>query len=171
MLKALRDQQISDEGAHLFPGKPGRARAPCGHRVHSRPLSRLQTAVPEGAARAAPGQGGCPCRAATAAAERPSSRAPPLLQVLKLAAEEFQDVIFVKVFADEAAEGLTELMSVKAFPSFTLYAGGAGRVADFTASLTAEGLLRLRSFLRHFSSPPALEDEDHADWPVAESSA
>ena len=79
-----------------------------------------------------------------------------------MAADEFQHVVFVKVFADNAEELAREL-GVTAFPSMQLFAGPrATRVAQFTANMSAEGLARIRLFLSHWSHPEnALEAEQH----------
>lgn len=61
-------------------------------------------------------------------------------------------MLFVKVMGDEA-QALAQACNADRFPLFQLYAGAAGHVATFTASMSAEGLARLRLALRHHSSP------------------
>jgi hypothetical protein len=86
-----------------------------------------------------------------------------------MAAEEFQDVLFVKVVivpeeegAGEGQEGgageasvpsLAQALGVDRFPLFQLFRGSAGKVAEFTANLSAEGLDRLRWALRTHRVP------------------
>lgn len=90
-----------------------------------------------------------------------------LAQLVRMAAEEFQHVVFVKVFADHSQE-LAEALGVNAFPSIHLFAGPrATRVAKFTANMSAEGLARIRLFLSHWSHP----DNSHADAVAARAGA
>lgn len=94
--------------------------------------------------------------------------------------------VFVKVFHDGEAgvAQLAEACGVAHFPAIQLYASGCAaalclnsekcacadsrrdalcpsplrrKVADLTASLSAESMLRLRSFLRYFSQPEQLQ--------------
>ena len=78
-----------------------------------------------------------------------------------MAAEEFQDVLFVKVVVAADHEGnppplaqnLAQQLGVDRFPTFQLFRGSAGRVAQFTATMSAEGLDKLRWALKHYSVP------------------
>jgi hypothetical protein len=74
------------------------------------------------------------------------------LQLCKLAAEEFAHVLFVKVVGDEA-NVLAQACGADRFPLFQLFCGSAGKVAEFSASMSAEGLARLRLQLRYHSTP------------------
>jgi hypothetical protein len=78
-----------------------------------------------------------------------------------MAEEEFQDVLFVKVVVSADAEGnapppeqnLAAQLGVDRFPTFQLFRGSAGRVAQFSATMSAEGLDKLRWALKTYSVP------------------
>ena len=78
-----------------------------------------------------------------------------------MAEEEFQDVLFVKVVVSADAEGnaptpeqnLAQQLGVDRFPTFQLFRGSAGRVAQFSATMSAEGLDKLRWALKTYSVP------------------
>ena len=69
-----------------------------------------------------------------------------------MAQDEFPHVQFVKVMACEGA-ALAQACGADRVPLFQLYVGAAGKVAEFSASMSAEGLARLRLALRHNSTP------------------
>jgi hypothetical protein len=69
-----------------------------------------------------------------------------------MAEQEFPHVQFVKVIGDEAV-ALAQACNADRFPLFQLFCGSTGKVAEFTASMSAEGLARLRLALRHHSTP------------------
>ncbi len=68
-----------------------------------------------------------------------------------MASDEFPHVQFVKVMGDEA-HALAQACGADRFPLFQLFVGSAGKVSEFTASLSAEGLARLRLAIRHHST-------------------
>ena len=69
-----------------------------------------------------------------------------------MASDEFPTVQFVKVLGDEAA-ALAQACGVDRFPLFQFFVGSHGKVAEFSASLSADSLARLRLALRHHSTP------------------
>jgi len=73
-------------------------------------------------------------------------------KLCRIAADEFREVLFVKVVGDEAAP-LAQALGVQSFPLVQLFRGSAGKVAEFTANLSAESLARLRLNLRVHSAP------------------
>jgi len=82
-------------------------------------------------------------------------------KLCKLAQEEFQNVLFVKVVVQADSDGgvsaqqqaIAQLLGVDRFPFFQLFKGSAGKVAEFTANLSADSLDRLRWALRYYSTP------------------
>ena len=76
----------------------------------------------------------------------------PLPQLCRMASDEFPTVQFVKVLGDEAA-ALAQSCGVDRFPLFQFFVGSHGKVAEFSASLSADSLARLRLALRHHSTP------------------
>ena len=72
-----------------------------------------------------------------------------------MASDEFPHVQFVKVLGGtgEEAAALAQACGADRFPLFQLFAGSAGKVAEFSASMSQEGLARLRMALRHHSTP------------------
>ena len=76
----------------------------------------------------------------------------PLPQLCRMASDEFPTVQFVKVLGDEAA-AVAQSCGVDRFPLFQFFVGSHGKVAEFSASLSADSLARLRLALRHHSTP------------------
>ena len=77
---------------------------------------------------------------------------PPAPQLCRMASDEFPTVQFVKVLGDEAV-ALAQACGADRFPLFQFFVGSHGKVAEFSASLSADSLARLRLALRHHSTP------------------
>ena len=86
-------------------------------------------------------------------------------KLVKLAAEEYRDVLFVKVVACQSQQ-LAEALGAHVFPTLVLFQGARGRVAEFSASLST--LHKVRQQLNEWrSGVPGLLEGDHPDWPQA----
>ena len=73
-------------------------------------------------------------------------------KLCRMASDEFPTVQFVKVLGDEAA-ALAQACGVDRFPLFQFFVGSHGKVAEFSANLSADGLAKLRRALRYHSTP------------------
>lgn len=73
-------------------------------------------------------------------------------KLCRMASDEFPTVQFVKVLGDEAA-ALAQACGVDRFPLFQFFVGSHGKVAEFSATLSADNLAKLRSALRYHSTP------------------